>query len=759
LKFNFSSGEEFEAHVRRIAYSIWSPKNYAGSIVVDGKERDGIFENDNNIFCLEVTVSKQASKAEKDCQKLDTLVRRLRGLHPDKGVTGWFVTRFEPTGEQGAVIARFNNVNHQTVDQFFARMVNANEYLTARKLKPFGSIRNPSDDRFDSEVKYVPTKIVDINAGSSSYAGRIAKEFSSAPVRGVILGEYGAGKSMALRDIFYRLAALHHSGTDSQFPVYINLRDHIEQYEPDECLRRHATSVGLQNPEKLIQAWRSGYVYLLLDGFDELAPRIATRSRSRAHDLRRSALSLVKRFVEETPKTAGMLLAGRNNYFDSDKELFNAAGITDDWKIFEVSDLDDADFKRYIEEHGESIKVPSWVPRKPLLISYILQNKWISEDAVGLDLVSPFQGWDYLIDKICEREVSQVYIALDRAELRSIYGRMATKARRRADVRGPLSFDDCRTAFIEVTGVDPEERSITALLRLPGMTGTGAIQANDTLSRGARWFVDEEFADALAAVDLNHLIRDPNGFDFASLSGCKAPLGDLAIGIATKDYQEQELFQLLNHALMVSSESKALECTADILSTMIKSDAPCFRRIILENLELGDVVLEGSVSLGQLELRDCYFAKLRIDVDDISGIPKFNSCAIEHLEYVESIGHSMSDKIFGFDNVEHKEEFQVDFEFLRNSGLPDEFIDLASIIDKVFIQSIRGRQYDALFRGRPDSRRQSITDILENMTANGWVYLRKQGGVSIVHPQKSKKVEARELLLSRNTHHYLLASK
>lgn len=318
MKFDFSDNFEFESFVRKIAKECWSCSGYSGAITIDGKERDGVLVNDHQIYCLEVTVAKTVKHTADSCAKLDSLVKRLRSMHPDKGVTGWYITRFEPTGEQGAVLAQYRTtVNHRTYEAFYASIVDAKEYLVERPKKPFGSIRSPENDRFDAELKYTPTKILNVNTGDFSHTGSIVRDMTRAPYRALIVGEYGVGKSMALRDIFRRLSDQYKKGSDSQFPVYVNLRDHVEQFDPDECLRRHASSVGMSSPEKLIKAWRSGLVYLLLDGFDELAPRIATSSRKRAQDLRNSAISLVRRLVDETPQEGSIVLAGRNNYFDT----------------------------------------------------------------------------------------------------------------------------------------------------------------------------------------------------------------------------------------------------------------------------------------------------------------------------------------------------------------------------------------------------------------------------------------------------------
>nr|WP_162623809.1 hypothetical protein [Paracoccus saliphilus] len=205
MKFNFTDNFEFEAFVRRIAKECWGATGYVGAITVDGKERDGILESEDRIYCIEITVAKNARHTAESCKKLDSLVRRLRSLHPDKGVTGWYITRHEPTGDQGAILSRYKNIiNHRTYAAFYASMVDAKDYLHEREKKPFGSIRSPGDGRFDAALKYTPTKILNTRTGDYHHTGGIARDISRSAMRALIVGEYGAGKSMALRDIFQK---------------------------------------------------------------------------------------------------------------------------------------------------------------------------------------------------------------------------------------------------------------------------------------------------------------------------------------------------------------------------------------------------------------------------------------------------------------------------------------------------------------------------------------------------------------------------
>ena len=86
----------------------------------------------------------------------------------------------------------------------------------------------------------------------------------------MLLGDYGAGKSMTLQHLYTRLCIDYKKGQTTKFPVYLNLRDHYGQTEPSEIIERHARSVGFESPVHLVRAWRAGNVHLILDGFDEV---------------------------------------------------------------------------------------------------------------------------------------------------------------------------------------------------------------------------------------------------------------------------------------------------------------------------------------------------------------------------------------------------------------------------------------------------------------------------------------------------------
>ena len=58
--------EYFEDEVRRIARELWPSAEFSGSTIVDGRERDGVFETEDCIHVVEATTSRRKEKAKED---------------------------------------------------------------------------------------------------------------------------------------------------------------------------------------------------------------------------------------------------------------------------------------------------------------------------------------------------------------------------------------------------------------------------------------------------------------------------------------------------------------------------------------------------------------------------------------------------------------------------------------------------------------------------------------------------------------------
>ncbi|MDT9121053.1 hypothetical protein RSW84_26800, partial [Escherichia coli] len=82
-----------------------------------------------------------------------------------------------------------------------------------------------------------------------------------------------------------------------------------------------------------------------------------------------------------------------------------------------------------------------------LLVGHFVNREIFSFDDADPDMG---QGWSKIVDMICRREVDQLETGMTPEELRRLYSRLATKARKKTSKLGPISFDDAKEAFREI---------------------------------------------------------------------------------------------------------------------------------------------------------------------------------------------------------------------------------------------------------------------------------------------------------------------
>ena len=277
----------------------------------------------------------------------------------------------------------------------------------------------------------------------------------------MILGDYGAGKSMTMRFLYRAMSQAHKEGRTSQFPVYLNLREHYGQTDPGEILQRHAVTIGFESPAHLVRAWRAGYVHLLLDGFDELTPLNIQGLWRKLQDNRYRAMELVRTLLRDHPARAGLALAGRAHFFDSDAERRRALGLGVGDRELSLTEFSDVQIREYFGKSGFAGSIPDWLPSRPLLVAYLASRGLLGEiltaSAAAKGSLAPADGWDFLIEKISTREAA-IEAGIDGPTIRRILERLATKARVNQGGLGPLRADALISAFNEVCGYAPDER-------------------------------------------------------------------------------------------------------------------------------------------------------------------------------------------------------------------------------------------------------------------------------------------------------------
>jgi len=326
--------------------------------------------------------------------------------------------------------------------------------------------------------------------------------------------------------VFYQLRTAFHQKTAIKFPLYLNLRDHHSQRDPDEVLTRHANLVGFAGREQLVRAWRAGYVDLLLDGFDELATAAWLGVTKKLKQIRYQTTELIRSFIRQSPAEVSIIVSGRRGYFDNDSEMRQALDVGQSFTELALSNLSEDQLRKYLKKKRMSHHVPDWIPARPLLVGYLAANQGFQGDG-GLTSVSPAEGWQTLFRRICQRE-ARIETNLDSESVQTIIERLATLARARADNLGPLYPDDIRAVFEQIVGYQPDDRGQMLLMRLPGL---GPHAPED----GSRRFVDPDLADVARSGDLYRFVEDPfNESCLGHLSQAINGIGSLGISVVAQ---------------------------------------------------------------------------------------------------------------------------------------------------------------------------------------------------------------------------------
>ncbi|MEW5914642.1 MAG: NACHT domain-containing protein [Thermodesulfobacteriota bacterium] len=712
---------------------------------MDNRERDGIFETEECFHLLEATTSRQKQKAQDDIKKLVNLAAKYQRKNTTKAVRCWFVTKDEPTADQRKVAEKQRQlVNVLSFSQFQALLIDSRAYLTARDNYYFGSVRDPATGSKDPSVGFISVMLSQLPGlkltspddliQSLKFGGRI-----------IVLGDFGAGKSMTLRHIYQELRSSHLLGLTSKFPVFVNLRDHYGQSDPSELLERHARIIGFANPLHLVRAWRSGYVHLLLDGFDEITTLNIQGLWTKLRDNRFRAMEAVRRLVREHPQSAGLVIAGRAHFFDSTKERKTALGLSDAFDEFSLNEFSEEQIAEYLQKSGLSGIVPSWLPSRPLLVAYLAARGFLSGSLVG-NTVDPASGWDILLDNITSRE-SEIEAGIDGSTVRRILERLSTKARSTSSGLGPLAPEVLIEAFREICGYSPDERGMVLLQRLPGL-------GVDRDEEGTRAFIDEDFTDACRAGDIIQFVDGPFDFEPELVGSVECATGILGIAIAVRlanlrkisagkiDTSLRRVRDLTQGNFAADIARLAIECG------YILTDSMHIRGAYIPELEFSTRLSDAS----RLTFEDCFFSKIGIDSDvDSSCLPHFKSCFIDEID--GRVSRSDLPKEV-FDNNCFIESFATPAsttDAMLALEIPLGTRVALTILKKLYQQRGAGRKENGLFRGLDHRARRLVPGALQLIAREGFASPYKRGEETIWIPNRKLMRRAGRIIAAPHT--------
>lgn len=701
----------FEDEVCRLARILYAGNETAGAVILDGLERDGIFVTDTVVVVIEATRSTRMDKAAKDAAKLQQAVTKLAKQHRDKAIRGFLVTEKEPTPDQRKVVDKTGpNVGIMSFATFQARLVDARQYVSDRQRYVFGSALDPLTQSPNVEGPYVRLDLLEVPAREKTHSIEGILATLRTGRRIVLRGEYGVGKSMTLREVFRTAASDLLRDSTQGFVLHLNLRDHQGQSDPVEAIERHARLVGFE-PRQLVRAWRTGRTPVLLDGFDEISTANWPGRVGSLKDIRRRSVALVRHFVEETPSTAGVLIAGRDHFFDDDGEMRAAFNLPADVLLLAASDFTEAQISDYLKSRNWTEFIPEWLPPRPLLIGHLAARELLAPLLDASESVDAAEGWNLLVDALTARE-ARVDVGVDGGAVRRILERLATRARATPSGLGPMSFDDTVVAFNSVSGYLPDPEAYILLLRLPGLQVFAAAE-------NSRMFIDEDLTDVLRAGDVLEFVVSPFAKDSDHLRGWTTLLGPLGMSVTVHRLQElaiheSALLSALHEAVIRGEQFDGLKI--DLLRVLMQLGGSWSSGLTLRSHVVPSLEFAAGAVANTVRFEDCMIETLDVtDLADAGALPEFHGCVISRVDGASGVDQLASAR---FDNCEFGSfsESAENMSAILTLPLTDYKKVMLSVLRKLYAQAGRGRKENAFFRGGlTQSQRDQVPRVLERL--------------------------------------------
>jgi hypothetical protein len=745
----------FEDEARRAAEAVWGlppgdcqPAWYKSDPVLH--ELDGIARLRDVTHVLMVTTSTKLEKIQSDVRKLDAAARQesKRGQPVEK----WLITVTQLNAEH-IKFAQEHGVKTMTLGNFRSRFFDGRDYVAKRRAAPFGSARNLVDGSITiPEDEYVDLPMVECSRSGQGWTDGEPLDMAGLAARVgqgdwfVLVGPFGAGKSLTTREVFFRLGKRALKTADAQpIPVTVNLRDHWGAQYPDEILERHARSIGMPRREDLTIAWRSGIACLLLDGFDEVASQAIARTTDRnwMRQSRFEALQAVRGLIAELPVGSGLLVCGRDHYFDDRSELEHALALAGrPYSLVRLDEFTEAQASAYLTKHAGSSELPDWLPRKPLILGY-LAHRGLLESVLQIDGTQGFGFvWDQFLDLICERESQHGRAAMDPQTVRRVLERLASAVRSTPSGTGPLTAVDIAESYRAETGNAAGEGVLAQLQRLPGLTPR---EQDPT----ARSFVDQELMAALQGSAVARAVVEgdranlPERRWLDGLSGHgvhmaahilrRKGLEAATVIAAASRYAAERGGALIHEQLSADCLSIAIEMAGD--SAALDGRGLTLTGVMLPSLDLEDTLVK------DVTIRDSLVGTLAVGRSIADSTVRFYDTAFAKVVGV-SAAAGLPDEMFVGCTFEGFDDASTNAAVLRLNLSPP-MKALLTILRKLYRQAGGGRRLNAFTRGLPQGPvSNAVPEVLEILRSEGLVHVYGE----VAHPVRREAGRVERIL-------------
>ena len=610
-------------------------------------------------------------------------------------------------------------------------------YIFSRKQRQFGSLINMDTGR-PEENSYIRVAYRNKKDGSELYIDDIVKLLKKGK-KIVLKGDFGLGKSRCVKEIFDRLTEQR---VDNPYCIAINLRDHWGAKRAQEILLRHFEDMGM-NANSVFQVFDySNFVYLL-DGFDEIGTQSWSSDIQKMQHIREISVRALKDLISKVQ--GGVLITGRDYFFNSDEEMLGCLGLDAKQTIimecnpeFTEEELLEFISKNIPElsEDGKLEQLPAWFPKRPLVIQ--LMQKY-AEDMFSvehaLDDICSF--WYVLFHKICERE-AKIYPALNPEVIKKVLLYLADMTRFSADNVGPITQNNLSDAFVSAAGVTPNDETAIMLQRLPSL---GRISADSP----DRQFLDNFILDGLRAESIIGLSKSWNPEVFQK--EWKNPLNQIGLSIlaeyAGNDVKRKDsLYYIAREA----STGKNQVLAADIISTMcmIPEESIDCKGIVIDGGYFTYLSFEGK-EIQKLTISNSIIEKMDLTNSRMADSVEISDCIISTIYGISSRNSIPSQ----FHNCEVKQfEMLATSTLVKRARLSEPQKILVGMIRKIFFQPGAGRKESTLLRETEGVSTKKISQSILSALRDEKLVIRIQGDEGFVYKPVRKETGRMDKMLT-----------
>ncbi len=676
----------------------------------------------------------------RDLEKLRTDIYRLilvrNHLFNNSNIMSkcYFVCLYEPTQ---AMIETGSPHNVEVISQrhFETRFFDYDTYVRMRSQLQFGSSVHPVTGDLDNTT-YVPVKYEFESINKEFSISDIAKSLISKSIV-ILSGEYGSGKSRCLREVFFELSKQENY---SSYILAIDLKTVWGLQTAEEIIRRHFDSIGHSvAADFAIRAFHGGHVKLILDGFDEIGSQAWSDDPATLKRIRSDSLRGVRDIIEKSK--GGILLAGREHYFNTQEEMLTCLGAKSNHTIIgsckqEFNDEELEEFLNLISD--DVIIVPEWLPRRPLMCQAIASLDGDDLKEILEDQNGDIAFWRVFIDILCRRE-ARIRQVLDADTIKGILIHLARITRTKKANVGPVNYSEIQDAFEAVLGKHPVEEASVILQRLPGLGRTDR-ESDD------RQFIDSYVVDGLRALDLVSAVER---FDTDLANEIWSnPLDHLGQRIFINEIVERSLeTETLNFAHNLNSKGNCI-AVSDIICGLLclNQKEMNFKSMIVTNGEMKYCNFS-NIRPVNLILRDCIIYNFIFPTEAVSAV-KLTGCHIERA-YGVTGAQGVPDWVENTE-IEHYQSIAT-VSAIKNIDLSPQHRILVTILKKTFFQPGNGRQEAALLRGLGQVDRHGYTDrILQVLISQGLLKKTKGRHGNLYVPERKYSDRVGKILAELN---------